>query len=80
MSVSGLQITRERKQWARWLLIVAWRRVELATSAPISEETKDVLDTALRDAVAIAEEWGLDPQKVLEDEQRAREAARGTRQ
>lgn len=72
------QMARERKAWAANLLIRAWRRVEICPTPPgVSDKAIDRVNTALVQAVAIAEEWGLDPKAVLEDaypaEMRARE-------
>jgi hypothetical protein len=72
------QMAQERKAWAADLLIRAWRRVEICATAPAaSDKAFDRVNTALVQAVAIAEEWGLDPKAVLEDaypaEMRARE-------
>jgi hypothetical protein len=67
--VSSASITEERRTWARDLLVRAWRRVETLAgiAAVVPERVRDRADNALRDAVAIAEEWGLDPQAIVNE-------------
>jgi hypothetical protein len=73
---SEKQYIRDRQAWARGLVIKAWRRVEfLADNTFVTDEMRDKADDLLRDACALAEEWGLDPQAVLEADERARKSA-----
>lgn len=77
--MSETQIAQFRKTWARRKLIAAWHHVDRAVKAgaPTAELLK--LDRKLTEAGAIAQEWGIDPQRALEDEQRARAEAVGDR-
>jgi hypothetical protein len=78
MSASGAQIVLQRKAWARDVVILAWGRVEhlASISAVVPKEVCDLAAAALRDAVAIAEEWGLDPQEICDEVSAAAEKDR----
>lgn len=64
---SPKQLTSAHQEGAKELLVSAWRRVEICACGPVSDRAAKAADRALRDAVAIATEWGLDPQAILEE-------------
>jgi len=72
--MSPREIYATRKAWARGLLILSWGRVEAlaAIQAVVPAEVRNVADEALRDAVAIAEEWGVDCKEAIESAGAAR--------
>jgi hypothetical protein len=68
---SEAQITLERKAWARGKLTVAWLKVSKAAKDPLmTAERLDEYDRELRDAMAIAEDWGVDYKTVVEEVER----------
>lgn len=76
--ISEKQLVRDRQAWARGLVIKAWRRVEfLASVGYTAGEGKELADDALRDACAIAGEWGLDYVAVVQADELARTEAAG---
>jgi hypothetical protein len=65
---SEAQITQERKAWARGKLTDAWSAVAKAAADPdLTAEDLDVLEAELREAMAAASEWGIDPKTVVEE-------------
>lgn len=61
MLTSWHQIYRERKDWARARLYVAWLKTCKAIEDPdLTAEQLDEYDAELCEALAIAQEWGVD--------------------
>jgi hypothetical protein len=60
------EIERDRKDWARGSLAVAWLKVERLVEIGAGKEARDRADNELRWAIAVAEEWCLDPQAIVD--------------
>jgi hypothetical protein len=81
--VTPENVYRQRKAWARDLLVRTWGRVEelARIAAVVPDEVSGRADQAMREACAIAEEWGLDPRAIVQEASEAamaaREASRG---
>ncbi len=65
---SQQQIIRERKAWARGKVTVAWLTVAKVVEDPsLTLEQLHEHDRAMRDAIAIAQEWTLDPDAIVDE-------------
>lgn len=65
---SGAQISRERKAWARGKLVVAWMKVSRAVENPdLTYEQLDEHEAELDEAMAVAVEWGVEIDTVIEE-------------
>ena len=67
------EIVAERRFWARRLLVGAYQKVRFALDVGAEPEALEACEVAVRDAMFIAQEWGLDPRAVV------RAADRGAR-
>jgi hypothetical protein len=65
---SEAQITLERKAWARGRVLVAWLKASKAAGDPAltAAEFKQ-LEAEMDDAVAVGQEWGTDPRRIVEE-------------
>jgi hypothetical protein len=64
--VSQSALLSDRQEWARGKLFVAWLNISRAVESPdVTDEALDILDGELWEAMAIATEWGVDPQLVI---------------
>lgn len=71
--ISEAQITLERKAWARDKVTVAWLKVSKGTEHPdLTVEQLNEYENELREAMAIASEWGVDYKAVVEEVEQAR--------
>ena len=60
------EIGKARTAWARGRVISAWRRYLNATKLPdVPAEVVDVCAMRVKQATAIAEEWGLDADQIV---------------
>lgn len=65
---SDHQIFQERKAWARGRLLVAWMKLSRAVENPdLTREQLDEHEAELDEAKAIATEWELDLETVVQE-------------
>ncbi len=63
---SETQIELERKAWAK--VIHAWLVVSKAVERPdLTADQLDEYDRAMRDAIAIAHDWGLNSEAIIDE-------------
>jgi hypothetical protein len=65
---SDVQISQERKAWARGTFVVAWLKVCRAVDRDdLTHDELDEFQAELDEARAVATEWGIDCRQIVED-------------